>query len=208
MRLDTHVHTSPGSRCSAMEINSYLECARDLGLRAICITNHGNMEDFDRLAELAPKEMVVIPGVEISSVYGDFLIYSTDHDFLRDLEAAQPLPERGDRPDESAVIWAHPFAGSAGGALMDDDFVASVAPKVEAIEVYNGNWPDDEASKLARRVAARYGLAEMGGSDAHRRENLLRCWTEVGEVSDPAGLISAIKARKTKAVRKAELEER
>lgn len=199
MRLDIHVHTSPGSRCSLMKVSSYLQASNNLGLKAICVTNHGNMDDYDLLRERAPAGRVVIPGVEISSVYGDFLIFSTDHDFLRGLQPAQPLPERADRPYETAVVWAHPFAGSPGGELMDEEFLAGVAPKVDGIEIFNGNWPDEKASALARSVASRYRLAELGGSDAHRSENLFRCWTEVGEMGGDADLIKAIRSRSTKA---------
>lgn len=185
-----------------MEVSSYLEAAAELGLQAICITNHGNMDDFDTLVRLAPSGLIVIPAVEISSIFGDFLVFSTEDDFLRSLQAAQPLPGRSDRPDESAVVWAHPFAGAAGGVMMGEEFLARVARGVDGIEVYNGNWPDEEASGVARQLANRYGLAEMGGSDAHGRSNLLRCWTEVKEVGSAADLIKAIKTRSTRAVRK------
>lgn len=171
-----------------------------LGTRVACLTNHGDMADFDELSRRAPRGMKLIPGVEISSIDGDFLIFSSDNEFLHGLKPAQPLPGLSDRPDDTAVVWAHPFAGVAGGKRMGEDYLAGVAERVDGIEVYNGNWPDEEASSLARRVASRYGLAELGGSDSHRADSLFKCWTELKEIEDATGLVRAIKSKATAAV--------
>lgn len=166
----------------------------------ICVTNHGDMSDFDKLLRCAPAGLIVIPGVEISSAEGDFIIYSTDLAYLRTLKPAQPLPDREERAAECAVVWVHPFAGSSGGRSMGEGYLADVAGRVDGIEVYNGNWPDEAASRLARSLAASHNLAELGGSDTHRREQLFRCWTEVqAEVGGSADLIRAIREGKTKA---------
>ena len=199
MRLDTHVHTSPGSRCSVMGIAAYLEAIAKQGLTAACVTNHGDMADYRLLADVAPAGLVLIPGVEISSETGDFLIYSTDFDFLSSLSAIQKLPPRSQRPAQCVVIWAHPFAGVSERDVFEE-FTDGVAAQVDAVEVYNGNWPDEEASVRARRIAARFGLAETGGSDAHRREDLLRCYTELEGIGSAADLIEAISCRMTRAI--------
>lgn len=184
-----------------MRVNEYLAAAVELGLRAICITNHGDMADYDRLVSRAPAGLEVIPGVEISCVDGDFLIFSTELDWLRTLAPAQPLPARNQRPAETAVVWAHPFAGVFGGERMKEEYLERVSRQVDGIEVYNGNWPDEQASRRARRLTLQYGLAEIGGSDSHRRANLMRCWTEVGEdmIRDSLSLIRLIKKRETAA---------
>ncbi len=199
MRLDTHVHTSPGSRCSALSIGEYLREAGVKGLKTICVTNHGDMEDYDYLATTGSPGVLVIPGVEISSEQGDFLVYSADLEFLRGLQPLMPLPDRRSRPEETAVVWAHPFAG-IGGGRAPAEFIEQVARQVDGIEVYNGNWPDQEASRRARDVAVRYGLAEMGGSDMHRPGHLLRCYTLIdGGINGVGDLVSAILAGETEA---------
>lgn len=200
VRIDTHVHTSPGSRCSSMGTGALLERAAGLGLKALCLTNHGDVADFDALG--ASGGLSVIPGVEISSPEGDFLVFSADLEFLRSLKAVQSLPAPADRPPETAVVWAHPFAGIPGGRGVDEGYLADVADRVDGIEVYNGNWPDDAASEYARSVADLYGLAELGGSDAHQEANLLRCWTEYEGEPDVRGLVAAIRRRRTRAFRR------
>ncbi|MCL5883009.1 MAG: PHP domain-containing protein [Actinobacteria bacterium] len=175
----------------------FLESAR-LGIEAACITNHGNLTDYEDMAREAPSALRLIPGVEAFSPAGDFLIYSADLGFLRGLEAVQSLPERDRRPESTAVVWAHPFAGNPGGADASEDYLGQVASQVDGIEVYNGNWFDEAASALARRIAAEFGLAQLGGSDAHSIEQLMRCWTEVGkELHSAENFIEAILERKT-----------
>ena len=179
---------------------AFLGQSARLGIEAACITNHGNLSDYEDIARAAPSALRLIPGVEISSPAGDFLIYSADLGFLRGLEAVQSLPGRDQRPEFSAVVWAHPFAGNAGGANASGDYLRKVASQVDGIEVYNGNWPDDAASALAASIAAEFGLAQLGGSDTHRSDQLVRCWTEVEEkINSVEEFVQAVLERKTAA---------
>jgi len=185
-----------------MSIEAYLEAALVLGLETICITNHGETGDYETLVALAPGELHIIPGVEISSPEGDFLVFSTDETFLGTLNAVQSLPDRCSRPPRTAVVWAHPFAGNPGAADTGSEYIRGIATGIDGIEVYNGNWPDEEASDLALRIARDYDLAELGGSDAHRRESLMRCHTVFnGEITNAAELVAAILEKRTAAVK-------
>lgn len=185
-----------------MGIEAYLEAASSLGLEAICVTNHGEISDYKTLVTLAPEQLHVIPGVEISSPDGDFLVFSTDMDFLGSLNAVQALPDRQSRPFRTAVVWAHPFAGNPGGESAGSEYIRGIAAEIDGIEVYNGNWPDEEASALSRRIALEYDLAELGGSDSHQRESLMRCNTVFSrEITNVAELVAAILDRETVAVK-------
>ncbi|MBI5870420.1 MAG: PHP domain-containing protein [Actinobacteria bacterium] len=202
MRLDIHVHTSPGSRCSQMTVKAYFHDATGLGLDTLCITNHGETGDYEAMLALVPDGLHVIPGVEISSPEGDFLVFSTDMLFLSSLEPVQSLPDRGSRPPETAVVWAHPFAGNPGGAGVAGGYIKEITAGVDGIEVFNGNWPDEQASALARSIAAEYGIAELGGSDTHRLEQIMRCYTVFdAEIKNAAELVAAILGKKTHAVK-------
>lgn len=181
-----------------MSIAEYLSALEEFGATAACLTNHGDMGDFDEMAAAAPEGLAVIPGVEVSSAEGDFIVFSADTGYLRSLEALQSLPARESRPVGTAIIWVHPFAGVPGGSGVSKEFIRHVARQVHGIEVYNGNWPDSEASERAREIAAAYDLAELGGSDAHRHRSLYRCWTEVEDtICSPRDLVEAIKTRAT-----------
>ncbi len=199
-RLDIHVHTAPGSRCAAMSVYQYLTAAASLGLTAICLTNHGDMRDAAALESAAPAGLTVVAGVEISSPEGDFLIFSEDRHFLKSLKPVQHLPERFIRPRGTAVVWAHPFAGNAGGRDASEAYISGIASRVDGIEVCNGRWPDREAGLLASRIAADFKLAELGGSDAHQIDEIMRCGTSFDmEIKNAADLVAAILNRNTRA---------
>jgi predicted metal-dependent phosphoesterase TrpH len=181
-----------------MGLAEYLDAIQALGLDVACLTNHGDLDDYLEMKRLSPPGLSLVPGVEISSPEGDFLLFSPDTDFLSGLEPSQQLPPRRYRPHGTAVVWAHPFAGIRGGLDAGHHHVRRVAAQVDGIEVFNGNWPDDAASVSAVEAAERYGLAQLGGSDSHRREQLLRCWTGVdGSVRDGAGLAKAVLEHRT-----------
>lgn len=184
-----------------MGVGSYLEALTESQVRVACVTNHGDMTDYEKLAASVSGSISLIPGVEISSPAGDFLIFSRDHEFLHTLQAIQQLPERHDRPRGTAVVWAHPFAGIPGGLQLGDEYLAEVAPRVDGIEIHNGNWPDEQAAQAAHAIAERYGLAELGGSDAHAREQLFRCWTETPELGSAEEFVRAVLNRETRAAR-------
>jgi predicted metal-dependent phosphoesterase TrpH len=198
LQIDIHVHTSPGSRCSSMSLAAYAAAIADMGLSCVCLTNHGDMNDYEAMLGMLPQNVILIPGVEISSHEGDFLIYSTDTGFLRTLLPLQDLPPASKLPEDTVVVWAHPFAGIPGGLALDDDHVRKVTPKVNGIEVLNGNWPDEDAALRAAEIAEMYDLAPMGGSDTHRSSQLFRCWTEVEQITTTADFIDAVRKSRTK----------
>ena len=64
-----------------MSLTAFLETLQHQVINAVCLTNHGNLKDYEDLAAMAPQGIAIIPGVEISSTSGDFLVFSVDLDF-------------------------------------------------------------------------------------------------------------------------------
>ena len=161
-----------------MSVEQYLDTATALGLKTICLTNHGDIDDAAQLARLAPPELRVIPGVEISSADGDFLIFSDRRGIPAGLEAVQALPDPAGPSRETAVVWAHPFAGNPGGLTQPETISGASRRKWTASRSTTATGRMRRPANLARSIAAQYGLAELGGSDAHGMGELMRCWTE------------------------------
>ncbi len=181
-----------------MGVEEYARAAAALAPAPVFLTNHGDMRDFHALAALLPPETLLVAGVEVSTPAGDFLVFSTDVGFLEELGPAAEDMSGLRTGGDSIVVWAHPFAGIAGGLPPADPHVREVAAQVDGIEVYNGNWPDEAASRRALAAAERYGLAAMGGSDAHHRSQLMRCWTEVRvPLAGPADFLDRVRRRET-----------
>ena len=203
MRVDLHTHTFPASSCSEIDHESYVRRCREAGFGAIALTNHGSIADNLVLERpLADAGIVLVHGVEISTLFGDFIIYSPDLDYLGGLRDIQGLPRHGEIPDTAAIVWVHPVAGGGrSGSSFYSGLADEVGPVIDGVEVCNGNWTGGRYVETAREIATRFDLAATGGSDAHRADRIGRCLTEVaGVVASTSGVVGAIKDRATMAV--------
>ncbi len=198
MLVDLHTHTMPASSCSQIEHSEYVERCVALGVQAVALTNHGEIRDNLVLEDLlAEHGILLLHGVEISTVFGDFLVYSPDLEYLSTLRPVQDPLRRIQIPERAAVVWAHPFAG--GGMSRSRYFPGledMVAPHVDAVEVYNGNWPADRYVDGAAKIALKTGLPTTGGSDAHLADAIMCCATLVdvgaGQLRSTSDLVDAI----------------
>jgi hypothetical protein len=80
----------------------------------------------------------------------------------------QDLPRPQEIPSHAAVVWVHPAAGGGrSGSAYYKSLERTVAPVVDAVELYNGAWLDRRYVSEARRIAWELDLPTTGGSDAH-----------------------------------------
>jgi predicted metal-dependent phosphoesterase TrpH len=182
-----------------MDHDEYIERCVALDVEAVALTNHGNVRDNLTLApKLAKRGILLLHGVEISTLFGDFLVYSPDLEYLGALQPMQdPLP-RGQIPKHAAVVWAHP---AAGGGMSRSSYYPGleqmVAPGIHAVEVLNGNWPETRYVDEAARIANTLGVPATGGSDAHTVDAVMCCATELSLGGAPlcstADLVAAIR---------------
>ncbi len=196
MRIDLHTHTCPASDCSAITHTDYIARCREEGVAAIALTNHGNIDDNRALEKpLREAGVVLVHGVEISTMFGDFVVFSPDLDYLGGLRDVQDLPRPQQIPPHAAVVWVHPAAGGGrSGAPYYRSVEQTVAPVVDAVELYNGTWLGRRFVDEARRIADGLGLPTTGGSDAHRPEDIMACYTEIpGTVTSTADVVTALK---------------
>jgi predicted metal-dependent phosphoesterase TrpH len=197
MRVDLHVHTYPASRCSSIVYRDLITYCRTQRIGAIALTNHGDVGDNRRLeGPLADIGTVLVHGVEISTPSGDFIVYSPDLDYLAEFRAEQGVPQAETVAADAAVVWVHPAAGGGrSGSPFYAELADELAPLIDAIEVWNGNWTQRRYVDTAARMCRHVGRPATAGSDAHRAEQLGACVTEVvGEVLSTADVVAAIRA--------------
>jgi len=172
MLIDMHVHTAVSSPCSRIDPRQLVEAAPRIGLDAVCVTEHEEMEGAEvarRLGEGAG--FPVFRGVEVYTELGDMLVFGLHRArYPWQIPFKQLLSEV--RKGDGAIIPAHPCRDSRG------------LHSVDAIETHNGgSSPDSNA--VAREYAEKYGLPGIGGSDAHFLMQLGRCLTvferEIGD---------------------------
>jgi len=200
MNVDLHTHTYPASDCSRLTYAEYIGWCTDNEIDAVALTNHGNVEDNRRLGPaLAAEGVLLIDGVEISTLAGDFVVFSPDLDYLASFRDLQDIPHAEEIPEHAAVVWVHPAAGGGrSGAAFFPGIERMAAGIVDAIEVFNGSWLADKYVDAAERLAAQLGVARTGGSDAHVVGELMSCYTELPDpVRSTADVVAALRERRT-----------
>ena len=200
MNVDLHTHTYPASDCSHITYSDYITWCVDQSIEAVALTNHGDLSDNRRLGPaLAAEGVLLIDGVEISTLFGDFVVFSPDLDYLATLRAVQDALRAGEVPEGAAVVWVHPGAGGGrSGSAYYPGIENMVAGVVDGVEVYNGSWLGDRYVAVAEQIAADHGTARTGGSDAHDAAHLMRCYTELPDpVRSTADVVEALRLRST-----------
>lgn len=200
MNVDLHTHSYPASDCSAISYRDYIAACLERQVEAVALTNHGDVSDNRKLeAALKAEGVLLIHGVEVSTLFGDFVIFSPDLDYLATFRDVQEAPRAGQLPDHAALVWVHPLAGGGrSGSSYYPGIERQVAQVIDAVEVYNGSWLGERYVKGAEELAVQLGAARTGGSDAHEAGQLMACYTELpAPVRDTADLVAALKTRRT-----------
>ena len=161
--LDPHIHTniSPDSSITIGQLRDGLLAA---GINAIAITDHDTMEGYRRVkSSNGFKELLVIPGVEVTTELGDLIILGLEDPPLG--KDPRLIIEQA-HGQGGLVIVPHPFdisrssLGERCGML-----------KVDLIETFNGKCSSG-CNRQAREFASALGVPGVGGSDAHERRQL------------------------------------
>jgi predicted metal-dependent phosphoesterase TrpH len=195
MNVDLHTHTYPASDCSRISYRDYIAWCVDNAVEAVALTNHGDISDNRKLGPaLAAEGVLLIDGIEISTLFGDFVVFSADQDYLSTLRSVQEAPQPGTVPGDAAVVWVHPGAGGGrSGSAYYPGIENMVAGVVDAVEVFNGSWLGDRYVGAAEHIADALGVARTGGSDAHDPGELMSCYTEFPDpVTGTADVVQAL----------------
>ena len=200
--VDLHTHTRFGSNCSYMEPRQLVQKAREVGLDAVCITEHNAPWEEDALQALAAEgDMTVLGGAEVSTELGDVLVFGVSNSLLpgRRIDDLRRLVDQAG----GVMIAAHPFRWySLPWAVREVDQAARqpIFQVVDAAEAFNGLSLQGEA-EFACRVLERLHLRGVGGSDAHVPFSVGRCFTQFGrEISSIEELLAELKAGRFRAV--------
>jgi hypothetical protein len=186
--FDLHVH-STHSADSRLPPGAAMTRSRELGLAGLAFTDH------DRLTVLRSpfKDLVLVPGAELSTDWGDLLAIGIG-------ELPPPglsVPDIIDNihTQGGVAVVPHPFCEELGAICMNER-VLDIVGLVDGLEVTSPKGSVDNPK--ARRLARRHGKAVIGGSDAHSLEAMGWGFTacEEGTVD---GLLKAIREARTEA---------
>ena len=189
LSVELHTHSSL-SYDGRDPVDLLLEQAAAVGLDAIAITDHDELDASLEAVEKAPEYgLVGISGMEVTSAAGHVLAFGIDELIPAGLSFDETLDRIRDQGGVAVV--PHPFQKSRHGVAphISRDQLASA----DAIEVYNSRLLTGLANRRAEKFAAKRGLPMTAGSDAHISEMVGQAITEVAtEERDPETILDAI----------------
>jgi predicted metal-dependent phosphoesterase TrpH len=165
VHADLHIHTvySSDSVIQPKTIVDMLQAHNTIKVAAI--TDHDSVRGCKATVELAAAypDILIIPGVEISTSQGDILVLGT-----KDLPPKPWTPEvvvDFAKNIGAVSIVAHPYREYGMG-----EYARKL--KADAIEVLNGG-STAASNKQAKELAKSMNLPGTAGSDAHQTSELL-----------------------------------
>lgn len=172
MKIDFHIHThfSYDGMSSPEEV---VDLAIEKGLDAICITDHDEIKGTLKALEYASgKNILVMPGIEISTKYGDVLGINIRELIPGNLSFTETIKEI--RKQGGLASIPHPFCWPVGEFLgTEKDLLMA-----DAIEVFNAHI-FNFSNKKALNFSQKHGLAFTAGSDAHKAAFVGRGYLEI-----------------------------
>ncbi|MBI2647246.1 PHP domain-containing protein [Candidatus Woesearchaeota archaeon] len=163
MRYDLHMHTHY-SKCSNLKPETILKLAKKRNLNGIAITDHHEIKGALEVKKLnKDKNFEVIVGEEISTNYGDVLVYYLNKkiNFVDFFVVVDEV-----RKQNALITIAHPFRTTLIHNHKFQVPIENVKDKIDAVECFNARTlPGDNAK--ANKIADKLGIAKTAGSDSH-----------------------------------------
>jgi predicted metal-dependent phosphoesterase TrpH len=185
IRADLHVHTTYSSDSAIQPKTLVQQLVAHNFIKVAAITDHDTVKGCGVTRQLASAypDILIIPGVEISTPQGDIVVLGTEE------MPPQPWTVEGvvdfARDRDCVSVVAHPYREYGLGDLARNY-------KFDAIEVLNG-CSSPSANKLAQNLAKLMGLPGVAGSDAHQPSELCTVYTEVQASLDVDEILKALK---------------
>ena len=194
LSVELHVHSAL-SYDGRDPVELILEQAQAVGLDAIAITDHDEIDASLEAVELAPEyDVVAIPGIEISSRAGHVLGLGVKEAVPPGLSYGETLAKIRDLGGLAVV--PHPFQESRHGVMAR--ITRDQLALGDGIEVYNSRLFTGRANRQAERFARRRSLPMTAGSDAHISEMVGQAVTRVdADERSAAAILDAIRDGET-----------
>lgn len=167
MIIDSHIHTYH-SYDSFMKPKKIIQIAKARGLDGIIICDHNTIKGALEAYKInEDKNFTVIIGAEIATDAGDITgIFLSKEIKSKTIDAViKEIKEQGGK-----IILNHPYKGHN---LSKIDF-----SQIDFIEGYNSRLTEEDNNK-AIKLATKYNIPIIAGSDAHLYTEIANCKTSI-----------------------------
>ena len=185
IQADLHIHTvyssdsviQPKSLVDMLVAHSFIKVA--------AVTDHDSVRGCRATVELASAypDILIIPGVEVSTRDGDMLVLGTEELPLKPWTPESVVDYA--KSIDAVTIVAHPFREYGMGDLARKY-------NVDAIEILNGN-SSTKANNEAKALARGMNLPGTAGSDAHQVSELFNVNAKIEANLNVDSVLKAIK---------------
>lgn len=204
MKIDMHCHVKEGSIDSRVSIEEYIRLLIAKGFGGMVITDHDTYNGYrhwkNNLKDSKYTDFRVFKGIEYDTFgAGHILVIVPETVKLRILEL------RG-LPLNILISVVHSYGGVLGPAHPCGEKYMSLlntrtyrrnprlAEQFDFVEIFNA-CEDEQSNAMACRLAAKYGLPGVGGSDSHKTDCVGLAYTEIPDtVETETDLINCIRA--------------
>jgi len=214
--IDFHNHLRVYSPCSQFDKSELKMLMSDMNLSIVGITDHETIKGAQALKKEA--KFIVITGMEVTTGFGDFLVFSKDKEYMKKLsfdyeeEGSIVMPRslkdmRSDK--DSVIIWAHPHIRDDKDEMNQQE-IDYIMTTVDAIELCNGSvmtalyagrYQAKEYLIPLWNLAQKYNKPCTGSSDTHASNQFMKCWTAFeADIKTQSDFVDAIKSGKFKPV--------
>ncbi len=187
INADLHIHSN-FSNDSASTVQSILATAREIGLGAIAIADHNEIQGALLAKELAGGDPFVIVAEEVKTSEGEVIGLFLEGLIPKGLTFDQTLSlikEQG-----GLVYVPHPFdvlrTTPSYRTLVDN------LHRIDVIEIYNGKVALSSFNLSAERFAAKYNIVAGAGSDAHVLQGLGTAMLRMPRFHDQESFMAAL----------------
>ena len=163
---------------------------------AIAICEHNNIQGALKFKEYCSKrknKVFVIVGEEIMTSSGEVIgLYLNE-----EIPAGLSCDETIDRiKSQGGVVYVpHPYDEKRAKTVLSEDCIRLNSYRIDCIECYNGRNVEEKYSVMQERIANKYGLVKVIGSDAHTLMEIGRNYMEVDSIpSNSSEFKSVIKS--------------
>jgi predicted metal-dependent phosphoesterase TrpH len=178
--IDLHTHSYPKSDDSFMGVDDLVDAAKKRGLDGVCLTEHDTFWTIEETQALSRRhQFLVLPGVELNTDSGHVVAFGLEG-YVFGLHKPFILRNMVDQRG-GIIIAAHPYRrrfleepgrdpGTRAEMLeraVSDDFFRYC----DAVEGVNGRGSTAE-NRFSRDIQVQLGMKAIGGSDAHRVDQL------------------------------------
>jgi predicted metal-dependent phosphoesterase TrpH len=186
MRLDLHCHTRH-SRDSLMTYDALLRRMDRRGMDMVAITDHNTIAGALAFHARAPERIVV--GEEIKTTCGELIALFLEDEVPPGLSPEETIARVH---AQGALVGAsHPLDRLRGEALGMEN-LELIRRKLDFLEVFNARMTFSNDNRLAREMAARWGLPGSAGSDAHAPSEVGRAYVDMPAFDGPQDFLDSL----------------